>query len=83
MVAFHFDIEGELNWAKKLPKNQQFYWLNFLLGLNFGSYGASWFYIPMKHRNTFFMQAFLIKASFVLFIMMTQKTSQKITTIRK
>lgn len=51
LLAFNFAPDGELVWANRIPKSQLFYWQSGPLAFNYGSYGVSWFLVPMQDLN--------------------------------
>ncbi len=53
LVAFNFSPAGDLVWANRIPKNQRFYWQSMVLGFNQGSYGWSWWSVPMTYKGHF------------------------------
>lgn len=53
LVTFNFSADGELVWANRIPKSQRFYWQSMYLGFNQGSYGWSWWNVPMTYKGHF------------------------------
>tara|TARA_R110002050_G_scaffold90590_4_gene190594 strand:+ start:2598 stop:4205 length:1608 start_codon:yes stop_codon:yes gene_type:complete len=46
MILIHFGSDGQVLWKDRLPKEQVYYWSQFLMGFNFNSAGTNFFIIP-------------------------------------
>ncbi len=58
IVAINFTAEGELIWANRIPKNQDFFINYSYAGICYGPWGVSWFSIPQIRQHYSYLAGF-------------------------